>query len=314
MKILATILFIAFSWPIFADEYTPQQGYSFEPLNSPVFDYAHVVVDVTVFNNWLNANYSKLNTETMKGPREHLYYLLCSYVAELYKRDKVIMPKEHDLILEILFSWSERLGVFGSSLAYNKVKSDKKKPMPELMKIPESFSISLDNDLYVLTTKSNNWSVKFPYYFMIGTMNDFKATNGMQTQLVSISTGATKDNTKTGHSQGTLMLIYSPSNDFDSFSDFWLSQFGIASGTKPTKLEAKTLESRSTYDKASLLHKEITFWPSEAGSYAVAYLGMDGTYQANRQHFLDFLNQINVQQAITANKSLNSDAQKSRAR
>jgi hypothetical protein len=36
---------------------------------------------------------------------------------------------------------------------------------------------------------------------------------------------------------------------------------------------------------------------------------MDGTYQANRQHFLDFLTQINVPQETTANKSLNQDAQ-----
>jgi hypothetical protein len=88
-----------------------------------------------------------------------------------------------------------------------------------------------------------------------------------------------------------------------------LSQFDISSETKLEKLEVKALKSRSTYDEASLLHKELFFWPSEAGSFAVAYLGMDGTYQANRQHFLDFLTQINVPQETTANKSLNQDAQ-----
>jgi hypothetical protein len=304
---LIAIIIVFVCWPIFANEYAPQEGYSFAPLVNPIFDYPDV--DVAAFNNWLNSNYSSLTDETMKGPREHLYYLLCSYVSALYEKDKVVMPKEHDMILEIIFSWSERLGVYGGSLAYNQIKNEDKKPMPELMEVPDTFSISLDNDLYSLATTSKAWSVKFPYYFMIGNINDFTATNGMQTQLVSISTGATKDKTKTGRSQGTLMLIYSPSNKFDSFSKYWLSQFDISSETKLEKLEVKALKSRSTYDEASLLHKELFFWPSEAGSFAVAYLGMDGTYQANRQHFLDFLTQINVPQETTANKSLNQDAQ-----
>lgn len=308
MRKLITILLIAFSLSIFAGEYTPQKGYSPEPLKNPVFDYAHVVVDAAAFNNWLNTNYSKLNAETMKGPREHLYYLLCSYISALYERDKVILPKEHDLILEILFSWSERLGVYGGSLVYNKIRRENRKPMPELMKIPDSFSLSLEDDLYVLKTKSNGYSVKFPYYFMVDKMNDFQATNGMHTQLVIISIGASKDNTKAGRSQGTLMLIYSPSNNFDSFSKYWLDKLDISQKTKKNAIGVKGLASRYVYDSDILLHKEITLWSTDTGSYAVAYLGMEGTYQANHQHFLDFMNQLEVSGEATANKSLNQDA------
>lgn len=303
MRIFIAILFIITFWPMpmFAGEYTPQKGYSTDPLKSPVFDYAHVVVDVITFNNWLNINYLKLNAETMKGPREHLYYLLSSYVSELYKRDQTILPKEHDPILEILFSWSEMLGVFGGSLVYNQIKNDKMKPMPELMKVPNGFNLSLENDLYLLVSSSNTWSVKFPYYFMIGNIGDFKATNGMQTQIVVVSTGASKDSTKSRHSQGTLMLMYSPSDNFDAFSKFWLNLLSITPDVKLTELGVKNWTSRSVYDKDLLLHKEIAFWSSEVGSFAVVYSGMDGTYQANRQHFLDFLNQINFQLSKLSN-------------
>jgi len=304
VKRLIAIFLFALSLQLFAGEYAPQQGYSFEPLKDPVFEYAHVVVDVTAFNNWLNANYSKLNAETMKGPREHLYYLLCSYISAIHQRDKVILPKNHDLILEILFSWSERLGVFGGSLVYNKIKREDIKPIPELMKIPDSFSLSLTNDLYSLKTKTNVWSVKFPYYFMVGNMNDFQATNGMKTQLVSISTGASKDNTEAGRSQGTLMLIYSPSNEFESFSSYWLSQFEIHLDSKAISLGVKNLTSRAVFDKTSLLHKEVTLMSSKNGSFAIAFLGMDGTYQANRQHYLDFLNQLQVASEAAANQAL----------
>jgi len=136
---------------------------------------------------------------------------------------------------------------------------------------------------------------------MIGNMIDFQTTNGMKTQLVSISTGASKDNTKAGRSQGTLMLIYSPSNEFESFSKYWLGQFGILLESEANSLGVKNLKSRAAYDEVSFLHKEVTFMPSENGSYAIAYLGMDGTYQANRQHFLDFINQLQITGKARAN-------------
>lgn len=294
MKKLVVIIFIVISWPVFSSEYTPLQGYSSAPLKDPVFDYVHVIVDVAKFNNWLNANYPKLTAETMKGSREHLYYLIGSYVSELYKKDRVVLPKEHDLIMQILFSWSEKLGVFGGSLVYNQIKSEKFKPMTARMKIPGMFKLSLKNDLYLLAATSNAWSVKFPYYFMIGSIKVFQATNGMQTQLVVISTGASKDKTKTGRSQATLMFIYAPSGNYKLFTKYWLAQLEIAPDTKLTSLNVKKLNSRITYDKTSLLHKEVTFWPSKTGSFAVVYMGMDGTYQTNRQHFLDFLNHINT--------------------
>lgn len=50
----------------------PQRGYSVEPLRSPIFDPAKVVVETTALNNWLGANIQKLNHEQMKGPHEHL--------------------------------------------------------------------------------------------------------------------------------------------------------------------------------------------------------------------------------------------------
>lgn len=301
MRKFISILILFISLPIFANEYKPQQGYSLEPLGAPVYDWAHVVADTVTFNNWLNANYLNLTREKMKGSREHLYYLISSYASDLYKKNKSILPKNHDPILETLFSWSERLGVYGASLVYNQIKNEKMKPMPMLMKIHPTFKLTFQNDLYNLESLSSSWSIKFPYYFMIGNLSDFKAANGMQTQVLSVSTGASKDKTTAGQSQATLMILFSPSSDFEGFSKFWLRNFEMSSNSKTTNLGIKNLSSQYTYDKSSLLHKEFTFWKTEKGSMAVAYMGMDGTYQANRQHFLDFLFQLQSPSAITAN-------------
>jgi len=267
-------------------------GYSKLPLTEPIFDYPKVIIESTAFNNWLNNNYSKLDDQTMKGPREHLYYLLSSYVSELNNKDGIILPGENDLVLSTLLSWSERLGAYGTHLFYNQVKSDKMKAMPSVMKVSEGIKISAINDMFRVEAKSGHWSTKFPYYFMIGAINEFNATNGMETQLLTISTGAVKDKSQAGRSQSTIMLIYSPSEETKEFNDYWLTQFEIDSKVIAKPLGVKKLESVYLYNEEALLHKEITFLPSSNGSLLIAYMGMDGAFQKNRQHFLDFLLQV----------------------
>ena len=129
MRFLITVFCLIITCNAFASDYKPMDGYSSSPLEDPVFDFAKVIVD------------SKLDSRSMKGPREHLYYLLSSYVSEINKRDGLVIPKENDLVLETMLSWSERLGVYGAHLFYNKLKRPDSKTMPELMKIPEEFII-----------------------------------------------------------------------------------------------------------------------------------------------------------------------------
>jgi hypothetical protein len=58
----------------------------------------------------------------------------------------------------------------------------------------------------------------------------------------------------------------------------------------------KNLKSRHIVDETAQLHKEFTSWSDETGSFAVAYLGIEGTYQWNRQHFIDFLRVIKTRE------------------
>lgn len=118
--------------------------------------------------------------------------------------------------------------------------------------------------MFVVKAINNSWEIRFPYYFMIDIVTEFTANNGMPTQIFSIATGAAKDNIKTGRSQSTLMFVLSPLNDIEAFKTFWLTQLGIDEDD------------------------------NDKGAFLVAYMGMDGAYQTNRQHFLDFMSQINI--------------------
>ncbi len=304
----AVLVFAAFSTS-FADDVIEvvQRGYTTSTLSEPVFDQAKVAVETTMINNWLNENYDRLTDEQLKGPREHLYYLIDSHIKYIYSNGSKILPSEHDLILQILFSWAERLGVYGGALAYNAVKSPNAPEMEPHLNMPSSMSIDLEDDLFVIRSDVHGWRVNVPYYFMTWLMNDFAATNGMPTQLVSLSTGAARDATETGHSQATIMLIFSPSADFEEFTQFWTDGFGIDSKAERLELGAKGLQSLYKFDAASKLHTEVTLWKGGTGLYAVAYLGMDGAYEWNRPHFLDFLNALDGNGVLPPNQSVQSD-------
>jgi hypothetical protein len=279
----------------------PQGGYSVAPLRDPLFDSAQVVIETTALNNWLGANIQKLSYEQMKGPREHLYYLIDSRIKQIYAAEQRVLPKANDPILELLFSWSEYLGVFGGAHAFNAVKAPASKAKEPAMKLPAGISLGLDKDLF--TVQSNlGWAATFPYYFMIWNVGDFTATGGPRTQLLALSTGAAKDKSQLGHSQATLMFLFSPGSEFEAFQGYWRKQLGIDATTKTQALNVRKLQAQHVVDETSKLHKEFTAWSEPSGSFAVAYIGIEGTYEWNRPHFLDFLRSVEATVGSRPNK------------
>lgn len=290
--------FAAYTLSLAADPVTIQGGYSVEPLRHPVFDSAKVAVETTAFNNWLNTNYGNLEVDKMKGLREHLFYIITSRVAENYACDGVVYPSSHDLILETLFSWSERLGVFGGHLIYNSLKRDSLSEMKPLMKLPESITIALADDMLKVSSPSEGWSTKIPYYFTIWQISDFKATNGVRTQLFSLSTSAAKHEGQPGHSQATIMFMFAPGGDIKEFINYWSNLLQIAPDDDTLTLPVRSLKSHQRFDESTKMYTEFVSWPTRKGPIGVAYMGINGTFQTDRPHFLDFIRSVSVENGI----------------
>ena len=269
-----------------------QGGYSTTPLEAAVFEPAKVAVEAAAFNNWLNENYSSLTYETMKGPREHLYYLIDSWVSSLYERDKVVFPSERDLVLQTLFSWAERLGVFGGHLVYNALLEKGAEPMPPLMEVPAAYALSLHKDMFRVDSKEGGWSVSVPYYFMIWNMSEFDAKDGPRTQLLALSTAAAVHRGIEGHSQATLMLLAGPGQDAATFEKYWRAALGFTGEESIKDLPVADLKSAVKFDEATSLYSEVTSWQADTGPIVISYTGMKGTYQWNRIHFIDFLRSV----------------------
>lgn len=275
-----------------AGQSTVQGGYSTQTLREPIFTGPQVLAESVKLNNWLVNHYGKLSADRMKGPREHLYYLIDSRVKEIYANSKQVMPPGPDPVLAGLFGWAERLGVYGGSQIFNRLRSDKAEAQAPGLPLPQGMSVELRKDMLHVESGTGGWSVDFPYYFMLWRVGDFTASNQQRMQVIAVSTGASKDKGELGHSQATLMLVYAPDAKLDGLMAYFLKQAGIKAEAEQKDVGMNKLRSRYQYNAETKVHSELVGWPTARGALVVMYSGLDGAYQWNRPHFLDFLRAI----------------------
>jgi len=274
-----------------------EDTYSKFPLSNPLLDFDQATDELGNYHQWLRENFATIPSNQYKVFRERLYYLLSSYVSGINKRDDTIMPRASDKNLYETFQWAEKLGVYGGAHVHESFKQVDTPSIKTINKIPGNFRLSVEGDRIQLASKKDIWSVKFPYYFMIqnlGTIGQYKNVAG-DTHAVAISTGAARDNSKAGVSQATIIVFYASKLDSEKLSTDVLKQIGIPKNSKLFDLGIESRNSQYVYDVASNIHKEATFWETDTGAYGIGYLGVDGTYQTNRLHFLEFLKQFQYQ-------------------
>ena len=264
-------------------------GYSDEPLQKPVFDSARVLVESVSINNWLNENYRRLSPQQTQGVREHLHALIDSQVKEIYARDKTILPKKPDPVLATLFSWAGRVGVYGADETYRAVRGTVPLEPPPGPRPPDGLAVSLQGDLLKVTSASGGWEASVPYYFFIFALSNAVGSDGNRVEAAIVSTGSAPDSARPGYSQATLAIFFTPGVKLESFVKTWLERLNIAASVPASKIASTSFESRTSYDSSTRLHKEVTFLSSRKGSFVVLYSGLDGTYQWNRPHFINFL-------------------------
>lgn len=288
---IAPLLLIAI-WPTSVNsDVTTQQGYSIEPLSQSIFDPSQMSMELMALNGWLNENYTNLHPDTLKGLREHLYYIIDSRVKQIFSQTGRILPKEPDRLLANLLFWAETLGVYGGTLVYNAVKRTEDPPREPNLPLPPGFKLRLVDDLFELRSEEGQWSVRFPYYFMTFLIRNEIAYSGKQLQIVLISTGAAKHAVNDEWSQATLILFFSPNSNPAEFSEHIAASVGVSLGGG-SQLEIFNLPVHKGLDNENRIYKELTYWQTPHGMMGVAYLGVDGTYQWNRPHFLDFIRAI----------------------
>jgi len=129
---------------------------------------------------------------------------------------------------------------------------------------------------------------------MIFEAKHFTAKSGLDTDLLIASTSFAKHKQGDGRSQATLMFMFSPEADCEVFGKFWLDQFGISPGQKTKESPLPGSRNYALYDREQRMRKEVTLLGDKAGCTAFVLLGIDGTFQANRVSYLDFMTSASI--------------------
>ena len=263
--------------------------YADAPFKRVAIEPARALVEMVAINNWLNTNYSRITEHQAQGAREHLHALIDARVKESYTKQGALRAPEPDRQLAILYSWAGRLGVYGSDLVYAAVRGDHPISPPAGPRPPSGIGITLQGESLVLQSTDPSWRTAVPFHFFPFAIRDDVAADGQRTQAVAISTGTAQDTAPPGYSQATIALFYVQGANTSDFEQQWLLRFQMPSETATKSIELTNYQSRTAYDPISRLHKEVVFVQAEKGSFVVLFSGLDGTYQANRLHFADFL-------------------------
>ena len=273
----------------------PQNGksYSRKPLSDSIRDVAKNLVEFTKFNNWLKVNYDSTPVEKQKGLKEHLYSIIDSHLKHYRANEESLLPADSDFVLTHCFTWATIMGVYGAHSVLENLNSNIADSLQVTAPIPTSFNLTVQGEMFDLSSAWGNWRVDFPYYFMVHKLLQYKASNDLQTQIASISTGFGKHSDNDGYSQSTIMIVYSPEGVSKTFDSFWLESFGLS----PENSTDDSINGLSIYKKLDTslsMHYELVFPKPAKGAMAVVFLGIDGTYQHNRPHFIDFLKHLEL--------------------
>lgn len=273
----------------------PQDGksYSRKPLSDPIRDGAKNLVEFMALNNWLNVHYDSAPAERHKALKERLYSIIDSHVKHYFASKESLLPADSDFVLTQCFTWATIMGVYGAHSVLEKLNSNIANSLQVAAPIPSSFNLTVQGEMIDLSSAWGNWRVDFPYYFMVLRLKQFKASNDLQTQMASISTGFGKHLKDDGYSQATIAIAYSPEGVSETFNTFWLEAFGLS----PEDSTNDSINGLSIYKKLDTslsMHYELVFPKTTKGAMAVVFLGIDGTYQHNRPHFIDFLNHLEL--------------------
>jgi hypothetical protein len=231
---------------------------------------------------WLQTNGASLPPDQLQGAREHLYFLVGSAARAQLSATGRLFPPRDTLGLAEMLDEGTRLGLPGAGVVARALigagAAEHLAP-PVLPAAP--FRLSFSAPEYTLRS-AHGWSVRFPYYFMIGALQVRIPNNGVETEMIVLSTLFADHRGLPGRSQATLLLLGAMPNDTSAFYAFWLNavQLGTADRVSETLLPGST--TYRGFDTARSMNKELVTLTRGRMAFVLVYSGLPGTFEMNR--------------------------------
>lgn len=129
---------------------------------------------------------------------------------------------------------------------------------------------------------------------MIGPTSRQVYANGVETSAVIVSTSLARDSTVApGASQATILV--SGRAPAPELTAFWLVQLGISPTGAIPPAHPGAIAAYRDHDSVSRLRKEAVVLAPDDRTIVAFYVGLDGTFEANRPHLIDLLRTLRVQ-------------------
>lgn len=272
------------------------QGFSAAPLLAPsAMPSDSMPGTPRAFFEWVRAQDSSIVAARAQQIREHLYALIAVALKQRFASTQATELPTGDTTLAQLFEWADGFGVPGAADVARAIGA---RSRPSVTPHPsEGFQLSFSAPVFSLATEHGKWMVRFPYFFMIGTVTRQRLANGIESDVATLSTLTAPNNTTIGGaSQATILILSAQTSDLPSYVAFWLQQMQIAPTDTVANPIPQATRSYRHFDAGSRLWKELVALKIPSGSLVVAYIGLDGTYQVNRPHFLDLLASLRARQ------------------
>ena len=287
--VAAAIIFAgSFPMPAAAQDFSPT------PLSAPTgFPRDSLPQTASGFIPWLELRSSALTPAQAQLVREHLYALISETVKQRFTLTHSGNLPSGDSALAQLFTWAHRLGVPGAGAVATAVLPGS---MNAAVPVPtDGFDLAFSAPAFSLAAREGRWLVRFPYYFMVGTLTHQHLNNGLDNDVAVLST-LTASNAAPigGASQATILLASAQTTDLPSYAAFWLGLAGLALQDSMASPVPQAIRAFRKFDAATSIWKELVVFQIPSGSLVVVYSGLDGTYQANRPHYLDVVASLRV--------------------
>lgn len=255
---------------------------------SPVLPRDSVGVLYAGIRQWMSQQTSGVSPEMLAPVREDLYRVIQSVV--LYTTAELEVPhlSGSDNGAE-MFNLATYLGVYGAGLvAADLVQDSTMQLAPALLPEPP-FELSYERPLFHLVSEA--YSVSFPYYFMPWAIQRSPPEGG-SLDVVIISTLHGRHVSAARTSQGTIMLVGSPTGSAADLAAQWRANLGAldVGACADPDWPAGPVVSHVCGVTAEGVQVEMgALAAPEEGAVVFVYSGLEGTYEANRPHFLTFL-------------------------
>ena len=235
------------------------------------------------FVAWLDSAGARVGAEDRMSLWESIYYLIGSAAQAQHQRTGALFPRRDTLGLAALYEHAARLESPGAALVALALRDQAGKAAEPQAMPGGTMRLAFRAPEYTLVS-SRGWSIRFPYWMMIATAQTSVPANGLSTETIMLSTLFATDSSPKGRSQATIMINAAAAADSARFVPFWLQALGVRESDRAPG-DAKEGTTYRQYDPRYRMHKEIAVRRRGDVLVIFAYLGLPGTFQANREEF-----------------------------